>query len=221
MNQSKESAGNPYFDFFQKAIHRLPVTSAIIDEDGTILSTNEEWNRFGLGNGLKDVSKIDAGVNYLEVCRQSGTPAERALTGIGDVLAGRREHFYLKYPCHSPEEERWFLLKAVGLKGKLRGAALFHINISDKVKTLPDIAPYTETEEATPEVEKCETLLEEINQQIRTPLAVILAFTETLEQELDGMPESVLSAELQPILDRARELADMVKRLLDRHHFNH
>lgn len=207
---------NSYFDFFQKAIYRLPVTSAIIDENGVIVSINEAWERFGLDNGLEDVSKIAVGVNYLEVCRLSGMEAERALQGIGDVLQGRREHFFLKYPCHSPDEERWFLLKAVAMKGKLQGATLFHINISDKVKALPDIAPYVE--EDTPEVEQCEALLGEINQQIRTPLAVILAFTDTLEQELKDMKQSVLSEELAPILDKTRELSQMVKRLLDRAH---
>lgn len=46
--------------------------------------------------------------------RATGDCSEEApivAQGIRNVAAQRREHFYLEYPCHSPNERRWFSVR--------------------------------------------------------------------------------------------------------------
>ncbi len=54
------------------------------------------------------------GQNYIEVCLKSSSAgdvfAREALEGIQDVIAGTLSHFGQKYPCHSREQERWFMM---------------------------------------------------------------------------------------------------------------
>ena len=37
--------------------------------------------------------------------------------GIRDVIAGRSEQFWLDYPCHAPDEQRWFQVRVSRLHG--------------------------------------------------------------------------------------------------------
>jgi len=55
------------------------------------------------------------GVNYLAVCRHGALQDVQAgliLQGLQEVLDGRRDMFMAAYTCHSPHEQRWFLLQA-------------------------------------------------------------------------------------------------------------
>jgi hypothetical protein len=38
--------------------------------------------------------------------------ARRTAAGLREVLSGRAPEFTLEYPCHSPDEERWYVLRA-------------------------------------------------------------------------------------------------------------
>jgi predicted DNA binding protein len=85
--------------------------AAVLDSDGTIIHTNETWQTFGEQNGIQSDT---VGSNYLDVCAQSSTAtAEQAVRGLSDVLDGSQDMFTLEHPCHSPIEQRWFLLIAV------------------------------------------------------------------------------------------------------------
>jgi hypothetical protein len=48
------------------------------------------------------------------------------------VLHGELPAFELEYPCNSPDEERWFQLRAVPLHGQRRGLVISHTDISDQ-----------------------------------------------------------------------------------------
>jgi len=61
-------------------------------------------------------------VNCLVVCDEA---AERGVAdgaavaaGLRAIIAGQRDTFSLEYPCHSPTEQRWFLVKANRMKGE-------------------------------------------------------------------------------------------------------
>ena len=55
------------------------------------------------------------GTNYLEECdRSKGKDAEEASAvaqGIRGVMSGEHKEFHLEYPCHSPTEKRWFMVR--------------------------------------------------------------------------------------------------------------
>jgi CheY-like chemotaxis protein len=92
---------------------------AILDERGTILSVNEAWRRFGQANGLNEAD-FCVGTNYLEVCEKAQAAtglAHDAAEGIRAVMSGTRMEFFLEYPCHSPSEPRWFVMRVSPVDG--------------------------------------------------------------------------------------------------------
>ncbi|MFC6835950.1 bacterio-opsin activator domain-containing protein [Halomarina ordinaria] len=111
----------------------LPAQIAILDATGTVVYTNETWRAFATDNGF--VGEVDClGENYLSVCATSddGT-ARTAATGIRAVLSGDREEFAVDYPCHSPEERRWFTMRAIGFsRAAERFALVLHLNVTEQ-----------------------------------------------------------------------------------------
>jgi len=115
-----------------KSLDALPVNVSLLDTDGTILQTNNAWREFGTRNDIR-MEADTIGTNYLDVCERSTTDtARRARRGLSELLAGTREEFQLEYPCHSPVEQRWFLLVAVPVTvdGR-RHAVVAHINVTE------------------------------------------------------------------------------------------
>ena len=115
-----------------ESLDALPVNVSVLDPEGTILQTNQAWREFGVRNDI--ATEADTiGTNYLTVCEQSSTESARATSrGLAELLAGGREEFQLEYPCHSPVEQRWFLLVAVPvtIDGR-RHAVVAHINVTE------------------------------------------------------------------------------------------
>jgi diguanylate cyclase (GGDEF)-like protein len=100
--------------------HSLEEQIAVIDQTGNILEVNRAWQNFGIENGLPS-GYACVGHNYLEALSASAAAgdslADEALQGIADVLAEKREFFYFEYPCHSPDEQRWFTMRVTALHG--------------------------------------------------------------------------------------------------------
>ena len=101
-------------DFFQRTLDSLLSHMAILRPDGTIVAVNAAWNAYATRNGLIE-SLCGPGVNYLAVCEAaSGSCSEQArliARGIRDVGRGRIPDFRLEYPCHSPTEHLWYILR--------------------------------------------------------------------------------------------------------------
>jgi signal transduction histidine kinase len=56
----------------------------------------------------------------------------QALTdGIVSVIEGKLKKYTVEYPCHSPTEERWFLMQASPRLGE-KGAVISHFNITER-----------------------------------------------------------------------------------------
>ena len=56
--------------------------------------------------------------------------AHRAVRGVKGVLEGTLPFFTLQYPCHSPTEQRWFVMNVAPVSGHEFGAVVSHVNIS-------------------------------------------------------------------------------------------
>jgi PAS domain S-box-containing protein len=117
-------------------LNSLPAHIALIDPEGIILVVNEAWRRFASANVLQS-SDFFVGQNYLGVCESAhGDCAEEAKTaaeGIRQVLRGETKDFSLEYPCHSPNEKRWFRLMVTPLsENQLVGAVVIHVNITER-----------------------------------------------------------------------------------------
>lgn len=107
--------------FARASFNALAAHVAVLDVKGTIIASNDSWNRFAQMNG-GEWQQMAHHVNYLSVCdRAAGICSEEAplvAAGIRDVIAGRRKEFSLEYPCHSETERRWFVCRVTRFPGK-------------------------------------------------------------------------------------------------------
>lgn len=122
--------------FFQNTLNSLEEQLAIIDRNGRIIFVNDSWKRFGMENGF-DPEYDWIGVNYLDVCRNADLHGDAnalsVVEGINSVLSGEKHLFDFEYPCHSPNEQRWFILRATPVKGLDEAAfVLTHQNITSR-----------------------------------------------------------------------------------------
>jgi len=100
--------------FLKRALDALTEHIAILDDRGRIIHVNAAWKRFAEQNNYR-APEYGIGVNYLEVCDKSASyDPDSALVakGIRDVMLRKRDDYYLEYPCHSPTEKRWYVVRA-------------------------------------------------------------------------------------------------------------
>jgi signal transduction histidine kinase len=143
-------------------------------------------------------------VNYLEVCRraiQSGeTSAEIALLGLEEVLAGCVQGFEMEYPCHAPQQERWFLMHAQRALHGPPGVVLSHIDITER----------REAEQALQQADRRkDEFLATLAHELRNPLAPLRSGLEVMR--LAGNKPEVIE-HTRIIMER--QLSQMV-RLVD------
>ena len=99
--------------FLRSSLDALSGHIAILSESGTILEVNEAWRRFADQNQFTGTD-YGIGANYLQNCRQTiaeTSNAQICVNGINDVINGRQTLFELEYPCHSPTQQRWFVMR--------------------------------------------------------------------------------------------------------------
>ncbi len=128
-------------------LNALPANIALLDAQGTILSVNEGWRRFALANALPTL-EFGVGSDYLAICDRvmgmGASEAHQAAEGIRSVLGGGVDRFSFEYSCHSPEEQRWFLMTVTPLaRDRQNGAVVMHMDVT--AQTLAD-ASQRETE---------------------------------------------------------------------------
>src|SRR6266545_2062309 len=134
--QNAEEALRESHRFLQSTLDALLTNIAILDERGTIIAVNAAWRGFAEANCYTGAAYA-TGTNYLEVCdTATGDDAETgraAAAGIREVMAGQRDEFELEYPCHSPEERRWFILRATRFAGdRPVRVVVVHENITER-----------------------------------------------------------------------------------------
>ena len=152
-------------NFNRSILDSLYHNIAVVDREGNILDVNESWKRFAREN---DAGRdgIESGVNYLEVCRRSFVGgdelAQTALEGIQSVLGGFSEHFLLEYPCDSPSEKRWFLMRVIPIYGRKGGIIISHIDITERKLAEIDLRnTYAEIEQLKSQLEAETAYLQE------------------------------------------------------------
>lgn len=100
--------------FVQSALDALSAHVAILDDTGHIIGVNKAWQQFALANGFKS-ENFGIGMNYLSVCdtatRYNSKDAPQVSRGIRDIINGHVAEFQIEYPCHSPVERRWFVVR--------------------------------------------------------------------------------------------------------------
>lgn len=148
-------------DFARTVVDSLSAHISILDQEGTIVETNLAWRQFAVDSGLPE--EYDGkGENYLKICDattgEDAKDAKKVAAGIRAVIAKKIDEFLYDYPCHSPDGQHWYYMRAI----RMHGGGPNHIVVSHE-----DITKLKLTEEALrksqEEIEDQKQSLEETN----------------------------------------------------------
>ena len=124
------------YEFLKLVLDSITEHIVVIDRAGSIRFMNKAWTAFGRENNclIKDGWP---GVNYLDVCEESAAMGDafgkEAANGIRNVIEGKQHLFYLEYPCHSPDDKRWFMMRVTPLGFEGDGYyVISHQNITER-----------------------------------------------------------------------------------------
>jgi diguanylate cyclase (GGDEF)-like protein len=123
-------------DFFKSVLDTITANIAVIDKQGYIHYVNQSWEKFAKSNDHILNGNWDD-VNYLETCDHAALMgdelAKQAADGIRRVINNEQKLFYIEYPCHSPHEERWFMMRVTEFQlGEETYFVLSHYNITER-----------------------------------------------------------------------------------------
>ena len=120
-------------DFSQRIFNSTDAHLAVVGPDGRILEVNEAWRRFAAENEAGGVESWGPGASYCRACgpaEPDAVTAEQAYLGLVAVQRGGRAVFEMEYPCHSPEEQRWFSMRVLPLQGQPGTVLVSHTNVT-------------------------------------------------------------------------------------------
>ncbi len=187
-----ESALRRSEELNRAVLNSMAAHISVLDKDADIIAVNEAWERFAGENDEGDhLARTGVGENYLDICRRStGACSEEAMLvagGLEKILRGESASFSLEYPCHSPEEQRWFLLNITPLSRESGGAVISHLNITQRKMA----------------EEQVRNLLREVDEQ-RMRLKDLIA----------NVPGAVWEARGTPVFQRVTFVSDYVENML-------
>ncbi|APX95646.1 sensor histidine kinase [Natronorubrum daqingense] len=188
------------------AIDTLPITIAVLDDEGTILQTNRAWSEFATENDL-EMHPDTVGTNYLAITAQGETEhARSAATGLSETLSGDREKFELEYPCHSPDERRWFLMRAVSFtEDGERYVAVAHLDITER---------YEFRHQLEASNERLEQFAYAVSHDLQEPLRMVTSYLELLEQRYAGELDAEADEFIEFAVEGATRMEAMIEGLL-------
>ncbi|AMK77034.1 MULTISPECIES: LuxR C-terminal-related transcriptional regulator [Methylomonas] len=175
-----------------RILDELDINIAVLDQTGIIIATNQTWRKFAVNNCVVDTPlphNIGEGTNYLDICKNAlGPSSEGALIvyqGLRAVLDGKSKSFYHEYPCHSPDKNRWFSMKAKSIRGiKPREIMVMHEDITDRI--VAEIESRSRQQALSGALIQLQTLAGDINNYLGVPRSslpssdAISSFNDTL-----------------------------------------
>ncbi|WP_425641319.1 diguanylate cyclase [Marinomonas gallaica] len=124
-------------EFLKSIIDSIASQLAVIDSDGRIVYVNQSWCDFGKESGACcDTVEWDT-INYLTACDQSSVNGDNfgssVAQGLRDLIQGDTEEFQIEYPCHSPTQKRWFIMRCTPFdQGNQRFIVIVHQDVSQR-----------------------------------------------------------------------------------------
>ena len=137
-SQIFRSSGKPITtEEIARFLDELPHQAAILDASGIVQYVNLAWRQFAAANGALSPC-CGVGVNYVQLCEEvqgsEKKSAEAVAAGLRNVLTHHVAFYELEYPCHSPGENRRFLLQACPIPDEHGGAVVVHINVTEQMR---------------------------------------------------------------------------------------
>ncbi len=200
--------------FKRSVIDSLAAHIAVLDREGKIILVNNAWENFAEANaGIEQLGKTSIGQNYLSVCREedSGGNLNDVVKNLQAILNGEQHHFTVEYPCHSPTEERWFLMQVNALQASEGGVVVSHYNITDRVKAEGN------ERNARREAEIATRLRDEfmamVSHELRTPLNAILGWARIIKS--GKVNKEMESKAVDTIIKNAETQNRLIEDLMD------
>ena len=188
-------------DLYRVAIDSLSAHVAILDKQGIIVETNRAWQDYARQNGMKD-SLDSVGINYFSVCEMatgdSAADAGNVADGIRSVLAGESEEFLTQYPCHSPDQKRWYAIRVVPYRDA---------KVDRVIVTHENITPIMEVQEALKAKERELSLERERLAETNTALRVLLKQREEDRERI----EETIYANVGKLTEKQRTLLEVAE----------
>lgn len=123
------------YDFLKQILDTMTEHIVVIDAAGEIQYANKSWSAYGGDSG----ATVDAwrGQNYLAECDKAAAMGDdfgaNAAAGIRSVMAQQQTAFYLEYPCHSPAQKRWFMMRVTPFSlGEQHYFVISHKDITER-----------------------------------------------------------------------------------------
>ncbi len=170
----------------KSVLNSLSAHIAIIDEHGTILETNRAWQQFAHSSDADTSQTYNyIGVNYLSICDatqdEGAEDAYAVAAGIRSVIRGDVTEFLYDYPCHTPESQHWFYMRAIRMDEK----SMTRIIISHE-----DITQLKLTEEA---LKKSKKALEDQKQNLEETNIALKVLLKQREEDKLELEQKVLT----------------------------
>jgi diguanylate cyclase (GGDEF)-like protein/PAS domain S-box-containing protein len=117
-------------------LNALPAHIALLDSQGRIISVNQAWRQFATENAFPYIG-FGIGLNYLQICDnaqgEGASDALRAAVAIRSVLSGAVNSISIEYACHSPTEQRWFLMTMTPVgDDQPVGGVVMHMDVTEQ-----------------------------------------------------------------------------------------
>ncbi|WP_027481407.1 PAS domain-containing sensor histidine kinase [Deinococcus pimensis] len=209
----------------QAAIDALTTPVAVVRPDGRIVAVNRAWTAFSEGNG-GDPARTGVGVNYLAVCEAAPRGSEAGALGAGlrDVLSGRREQILVEYPCHSPEERRWYRARVTpvtGSDGRPEYAVVAHEDVT--AARLADLRHHQLDDEVGQRTQALREANDEldafaasVSHDLRAPVRHVQGFLSLLRRRLtDGRLDANETRMLDIVESASVRLGTMIDEMLN------
>lgn len=188
-------------------LNSLSAHIAIIDQHGIILETNVAWRQFASCNQM-GMRPDTLQVNYLEICDaatgDSSDKSGEVAAGIRSVITGSIDEFVIDYPCHAPDKERWFYMRAT----RAVGEGPLRVVISHE-----DITALKTAEE---QLQQREDQLKEKTQHLEEANVALRAVIRKNDDDARKMEQAILQNIRDSILPKINQLQDRSTTVKDR-----
>jgi PAS domain-containing protein len=182
--------------FAKTILDSITAHVAILDKNGFILETNRAWKEFARQNRIQ-MRPDTLDVNYLEICDRSSQETDgnssMVASGIRDVISGKSSEFVMDYPCHSPDEKRWFYMRVT----KATGPGPIRIVVSHE-----NITAFKLAEERLRESEEALWFEKQKLEEANTALRVLLRKRESDQYEMESNVLDSIRYLVTPVMRR-------------------
>jgi two-component system sensor kinase FixL len=197
--------------FVRSAFDSLSASIAVIDDSGIIRQVNAAWRRFADANAL-GWPEYGVGENYFQHC-VGDDEAAAALEGIRRVLDGLSDCFYLEYPCHSRNEQRWFQLRATRFAGDgPRRAVIAHEDVTQRKRAELDLLDAQRTAARRAGLAEVGAVTAQLAHDLGNSLGALLMQAQLIQRRIDNGVTA--SEELRPPLDQIVSTVDRLEHLV-------